>query len=511
LSLRLQITLLFGAILALTLGVAAYLGTSIAERAMEEGVSERTLEVAHSVLSEVDLTRETRDSDRVRIAERLVASLARHRGLRLAELALRRPGKDDIVRVTFGKNGPETTFDQRDFLFSAKQQARLLGEGDGRVAQADVPVNDSFGRPVANLRVEAYVADAERIAVRERTVFLWVTGGSALVLVLAFTLILGRMLAQPLRKLAFAMAEVASGAGGPPHIPGASRQDEIGTVARGLDAMLDRLRGFSRELQERVDSATADLAHKNRKLAELNDLLVEARRDLTAKEQLAALGQLSGTIAHELGNPLNAISGHVQLLARDKACPPDMKEQLAVIDREVRRMTSIIRRFLDSARALTPAPEPVEVVALIDEALSLTVSAEARTRIDVRREVPPEMGSATLDPSLVRHVLTNFISNAVDAMSHGGRLVVKARREGDQLALTVEDSGPGIGTEERKHIFEPFYSTKPKGKGTGLGLSICREIAGALKGRIEVESAPGRGAAFTLYVPAPAFRAPEAA
>jgi len=71
----------------------------------------------------------------------------------------------------------------------------------------------------------------------------------------------------------------------------------------------------------------------------------------------------------------------------------------------------------------------------------------------------------------------------------------------------VQDSGPGIAPDDRKHIFEPFYSTKPKGKGTGLGLSICREIAAALKGHIEVESAPGQGAAFTLYVPAPAWRA----
>jgi signal transduction histidine kinase len=184
-----------------------------------------------------------------------------------------------------------------------------------------------------------------------------------------------------------------------------------------------------------------------------------------------------------------------------------MKEQLAVIEAEVHRMTAIIRRFLDSARALTPAPEPVEIATLIDEALSLTLSAEARARIQVAREVPAEMGSATLDPSLVRHVLTNFISNAVDAMPHGGRLTVRARRVGHEVALSVQDTGAGIAPEDRKHIFEPFYSTKPKGKGTGLGLSICREIAAALKGRIEVDSAPGQGAAFTLFVPAPAWRA----
>jgi signal transduction histidine kinase len=506
-SLRLQITAVFGAILLVTMGVAAYLGESIAARAVEEGIRERTVAVARQVVSELDLSRELLESDRARIAARLGAALARHRGLRLATLALRRPGKDDVVRIQFGAVGLETSFEQVDYPFSAKLASRVGGDGEQRVVEVDLPVLDPFGHPAAALHLEAWVADAEHIAARERDVFLWVTGGSALVLVLAFTLLLGRMLARPLSRLAEAMAAVQSGALVAPHIPGAERNDEIGVVARGLDAMLQRIRGFSEELQEKVDAATADLARKNRALADLNDLLVEARRDLTAKEQLAALGQLSGTIAHELGNPLNAISGHVQLLARAPSCPPEMKQELGVIEGEVKRMTSIIRRFLDSARALTPAPEPVEIAALVDEALSLTVSAEARGRIAVRRDVPAEMGQATLDPSLVRHVLTNFISNAVDAMAQGGSLVVRARRVGDQLALAVADTGPGIGPEERKHIFEPFYSTKPRGKGTGLGLAICREIAAALRGRIEVESAPGQGATFTLYVPAPARRA----
>ena len=506
-SLRLQIIAIFGAILMVTMGVAAYLGQSIAAHAIEEMVRVRTLEVARSTLAEIDVARELREPDLARIAERLAAALGRHRGLRMAELAIRRPGKDDVVRISYEKDGPQTTFEQRDFVFSPEPQTRLLGGGDSRVAQVDLPVNDPFGRPLANLRLEAYTADAEQMADRERRIFLWVTMGSAVILALAFTLVLGRMLARPLSRLAEVMAQVESGAGVPPAIPGAERHDEIGIVARGLDGMLTRIRGFSRELQEKVDSATAGLARNNRALAELNDLLVAARRDLTVKEQLAALGQLSGTIAHELGNPLNAISGHVQLLSRAPRCPPEMKEQLAVIEGEVKRMTAIIRRFLDSARALTPAPERVDVAGLVDEALSLTLSAEARSRIAVERDVPAEMGSARFDPALVRHVLTNFISNAVDAMPQGGRLTVSARRAGDQIALTVHDTGGGIAPEERKRIFEPFYSTKPKGKGTGLGLSICREIAAALKGRIEVESAQGQGSAFTLYVPAPAWRA----
>jgi two-component system NtrC family sensor kinase len=170
-------------------------------------------------------------------------------------------------------------------------------------------------------------------------------------------------------------------------------------------------------------------------------------------------------------------------------------------------MTAIIRRFLDSARALTPAPEPTDVAGLVAEALSLSLSAEARDRIAVVREVPEELGQVVTDPGLVRHVLTNLISNAVDAMPGGGTLAVRAVRSGGQLALSVADTGAGIGAEERRHIFEPFYSTKPPGRGTGLGLAICREIAAALKGRIEVESEPGRGSTFTFLLPAPAWRA----
>ncbi len=166
------------------------------------------------------------------------------------------------------------------------------------------------------------------------------------------------------------------------------------------------------------------------------------------------------------------------------------------------------RASCDPARALTPAPEPTDVAALVDEALSLSLSAETRGRIGVVRELADELGQVVTDPGLVRHVLTNFISNAVDAMPGGGTLTVRAApRPGGQLALAVSDTGVGIGAEERRHIFEPFYSTKPPGRGTGLGLAICREIAVALKGRIEVESELGRGSTFTFLVPAQAWRA----
>ncbi len=105
------------------------------------------------------------------------------------------------------------------------------------------------------------------------------------------------------------------------------------------------------------------------------------------------------------------------------------------------------------------------------------------------------------DPGLVRHLLTNLVANAVDAMPNGGRLEVQARQEGRDVVLRVADTGTGMAPEVKRHIFEAFFTTKPSGSGTGLGLAICKEIARALKGRIDVESEPGKGSSFTVRFP----------
>ena len=143
---------------------------------------------------------------------------------------------------------------------------------------------------------------------------------------------------------------------------------------------------------------------------------------------------------------------------------------------------------------------------LVDEALDLTLGTEARAKIQVTREV--DAGAVRTDPGLVRHLLTNLVANAIDAMPQGGRLDVRAHRDGSDLVLRVADTGSGMPPEVKRHIFEPFYTTKPSGKGTGLGLAICKEIARALKGRIDVESEPGHGAIFTVRFPAEAVPSP---
>jgi two-component system, NtrC family, sensor kinase len=501
-SLRARIILLFAATLVVTLAVAAYLGEQVARRVIERSLRDRTADVAKAIAEELDLSARTEVEQ---ASEQLEAQLMRRRSIRTAELAIRKGSEVKVARVTMGADGPESSVETlASRAFAVETTATRVEFAEGRGWRVDHPLHDAPRHVFGVLRIESNLSEVEEIASTERNVFFLVAGGGAALIAVLFTAMLGRMLVRPLSELAASTERVESGALDAGSVPGIEREDEIGVLARGLAAMLARVRRVNSNLKSMIDDATADLAQKNRELAEVNSLLVEARRDLTSKERLAALGQLSGTIAHELGNPLNTISGHVQLLARDPACPPELRPGLEVLEGEVKRMTGIIRRFLDSARALAPDPEPVDVADLVDDVLDLSVPVGARARLEVVRDVPAGLGEVRLDPTLVRHVLTNLVSNAVDAMPDGGRLAVRAERRGAQLALAVADTGPGIGPEERKRIFEPFYTTKPRGKGTGLGLAISREITNALRGRIEVESAPGEGSTFTLWIPVPA-------
>ena len=495
LSLRVKLIALFGAILVITMGVSALAAGRLAERAVESEIRERALDIDRTLAA--DLSHNS-TFDRRAAQQKLAGFLKSHRGITAAELAVELPGDDLVIHVP-GPNGSEAdTHEGAVEVPRGKDTLTRLDErADGRFWLVTVPLR--VGRSHAGLTLEASLDEADRLAGTESKVFAGVAGAGALVLILAAQILIGRLIGRPIEKLAGAMADVE---GGDLEVQAPLGHDkEFDLLARGFNTMLARIRGFNQELTDRIEQATADLARKNRDLAELNDLLVAARRDLTAKERLAALGQLAGTIAHELGNPLNSISGHVQLLQRAEGLPGDVRADLATVSSEVERMTGVIRRFLDSTRGLRPAPEPVDLGSLLGESLDMSLSAEARSRIRVTREVSPELAGVLTDPSLVRHVVTNLVANAVDAMPEGGALHLFARAEGAELCVGVRDTGAGIPPEERRRIFEPFYTTKPRGKGTGLGLVICREIARALKGRVDVESQPGQGSTFTLWIP----------
>jgi len=226
-------------------------------------------------------------------------------------------------------------------------------------------------------------------------------------------------------------------------------------------------------------------------------------------EKLAAIGQLAAGIMHEINNPLATISACVQAgegrmdEVRGEGVGA-LREYLGIIDREVQRCTSIVDGLLDFSRPKGKAKAPANLNRIVEDTLGLLRHHKRFKSVTLVRELDPSLPPVTVNAEQIVQVLMALMINALDAMEGGGRLAVRTMRgrRADEVALEVEDTGPGISAAERSKIFEPFYTTKPQGRGTGLGLSICYGIVEEHRGRLEVESQPGRGATFRVLLPA---------
>jgi two-component system NtrC family sensor kinase len=241
--------------------------------------------------------------------------------------------------------------------------------------------------------------------------------------------------------------------------------------------------------------------------------VTESRRTQTQimqSEKLAAIGQLAAGVMHEINNPLATISACVAAITgrltslnqREKAA---VEEYLEIIDKEVDRCSRIVDGLLDFSRPKAKTKGRVELNALVDETFFLLKHHQRFKRLKVYRELDPSLPSTTGNAEQLTQVLMALMLNAVDAMDDRGRLTVRTGRNphfSDEVVLEIEDNGIGIPRAEQSKIFEPFYTTKPPGRGTGLGLSICYGIVEEHRGRIEVDSQPGRGSTFRVYLPA---------
>ena len=429
--------------------------------------------------------------------------------------SVRRPGQRSVEPMWRTPDRPESSrWPPRLSPAVPAPQARVVRtfqEGQiGRdpVYEVKVPFDpDGDGPRHGELTVAMSREPIEQVLRNERLSSVLITGSAVLILMILTALIVDRIVGRPVADLHLAMQRVDSGA--MDVRVEARRPDELGTLSRGFNAMIDRLaqtdadmRGFNRRLADEVKAATLDLARKNEALGQLNRLLLEARRELGDKERLAALGQLAAQLAHEIGTPLGSVSGHLQLAMTGRDVPAPLKERLNVAARELERVSKIVRDYLDSTRRVKPEPVVVDLRRLAEESLDIALGAERRAKIRVAVEVGEGAAELFTDPSLLRQILVNLCTNAADALPpSGGRITLSARHDDGAVHLSVVDDGTGIAPEDAARIFEPFYTTKGRGKGTGLGLAICRELATALGGGISVDSAPRRGSTFTLTLP----------
>jgi PAS domain S-box-containing protein len=245
----------------------------------------------------------------------------------------------------------------------------------------------------------------------------------------------------------------------------------------------EEIRQLNANLEQRVEERTRELR--------------DAQENLVRQEKLAVLGQLAGGVGHELRNPLAVINNAVYFL---KLVQPDVdtkiKEYLGMIERETHTAEKIITDLLDFARVQSVEREAVSVPELVQRVLARFPAPESVT---VLLDFPADLPQAFADPLHMEQVLGNLVVNACQAMKNGGKLTIESHRQDEMIYIAVRDTGIGIPPENIKKLFEPLFTTKPK--GIGLGLAVSRKLAEANGGRIEVQSEAGAGSTFTLVLP----------
>jgi two-component system, NtrC family, sensor histidine kinase HydH len=276
----------------------------------------------------------------------------------------------------------------------------------------------------------------------------------------------------------------------------------------------DRVVGFLACWDERVPEAFAsDEIAALLGVADRCALVIENSKlyqQMKERDRLAALGEMSAGLAHEIRNPLAAIKGAIQYIDPRKL-PAEDREFLEIIVEEVDRLNTVVSQFLDYSRPLRPSLVPTDVNEVVTRTFKL-LQAEVPAGVTLELRLAEWVPRVAGDAEQLKQVFLNLALNAFQAMPRGGALTVTTRASRDEAAfwrdggrrydlveIAFQDSGPGIPDDARESIFVPFYTTKEK--GTGLGLAICQRIIKAHQGTIVVRSAPGQGAEFVISLP----------
>ncbi len=290
-----------------------------------------------------------------------------------------------------------------------------------------------------------------------------------------------------------------------------SSQDEIGVLARELDLLLELLRKRNQQVQEwaeqledKVEARTSELKRKNEKLISTIRVLRETRAQLIMAEKLAALGELTAGVAHEINNPTAVIIGNLDLLVDELGEQAEpVRHEIDLIIEQVFRIKDIIQNLLEYAKPERYSGELrlIDVNEVVQNTQVLVRHLRSQSQFEISMQLHA-VQPVRMNPNELQQVLVNLIVNAVHALDkQGGRIDIETRDwPGQGVVIHVRDNGIGMDEAELGKIFNPFYSHMRKGRGTGLGLSISYGLMQKYGGSISVESQPGKGSTFSVWL-----------
>ena len=363
------------------------------------------------------------------------------------------------------------------------------------------PILDSGGRRVGMLY--AGFLEAPFLEAKEET---WLTIAAAFLIAVAATVPLflrwARGIFKPLERMTRTIARVDGGDLAARTGPVENR-DEIGLVASELDRLLDGIQARDAELRLWNAQLSEKAEQRTLELRDTAERLETTTRQLVMSEKLAAIGEITAGVAHEINNPIAVMQGNLEII-RDLMGPAaeEARTEFRLIDQQMHRITEIVTKLLQFAKPQEYArlAEEYDPAGVIADTLPLVQHLLRKTMIAVERE-DRATRFVQMNRTELQQVLVNLVVNAIHAMPEGGRLGLRTFDSGSGVAIEVSDTGEGMTAEVAARIFDPFFTTKAR-EGTGLGLSISRMLMAQHGGSIAVRSQRGEGTTFTLWLPA---------
>ncbi|MGE5362362.1 MAG: ATP-binding protein [Bacteroidales bacterium] len=497
LTLRIRLAALVALVVSLVVGFSAYLQI----RSFENSASERLIDTARLTAQAVSETIEVQE--RANINPDDIGDIIR--GFSDADPYL-------IRRITIVVLDPSThapsvyastsSYERDEALRIAKRafetKAEAWGNPEEVLQTVALPVY-SETETIGAVAVTVSLASAQQMHQTARTIVFWFVPPAIIALTLLVDLVARRMIHKPIGGIRGTMSRVAAGdlsARAP-----VMRHDEIGEVAEGLNEMLTEMENFNVALQAKIREATEELRTSNAELVDSYKRMFALREALARAEQMAAVGQTAASVAHQIGTPLNLISGYVQMLMEEAGEDSRSSRRLEIVQEQISKVTTIVRTMLDHARRPMPRQE-TSVTQMVERVCEVARPKLDAMGVQLAVAMDQDVPLLTADTVQLELALLNLITNSLDAMPNGGTLAIHVAARPSGVRIEVADTGTGIAADLLPRVFDPWVTTKSAGHGSGLGLSITREVVASHGGTITVASESGAGATFTIDLPA---------